>query len=121
MTVRHWPNPIHDDRPNDLLWSRAKHGRGHPRGVHHPDVDVLGETLEIICETVEGFLNPHDDYLCSEHISTARCGALVGFFDNELTNNPRLGSAWPPNPLYVTDGDGLSPCPIRPHRTWRNH
>jgi hypothetical protein len=80
-----------------------------------------GETLDITCETVEGFLNPHDDYLCSEHISTARCGDLVGFCDNELTNNPRLGSAWPPNPLYVTDVDGLSPCPIRPYRTWRNH
>lgn len=77
-----------------------------------------GETLTITCETIEGFLNPHDDYLCSEHISVARCGDLVGFCDNELTNNPRLGTENPPFPLYVTDGDGLSDRPLRVHREW---
>ena len=74
--------------------------------------------LEIVCETIDGFLNPHDEYLCSEHISIARCGDLVGFCDNELTNNPRLGLAFPLFPLYVTDGDGLSDQPTRTFRTW---
>ncbi|MEM7141413.1 MAG: hypothetical protein AAF548_10320 [Actinomycetota bacterium] len=77
-----------------------------------------GEQLHISCRTVEGFLNPHDEYLCSEHISIARCGDRVGFCDNELTNNPRLGHAMPPHPLYVTDGDGLSSPPARPYRDW---
>lgn len=67
-----------------------------------------GERLTITCETIEGFLNPHDEYLCSEHISTAWCDGRVGFCDNELTNNPRLGTAMPPLVQYVTDGDGLS-------------
>ena len=77
-----------------------------------------GERLTITCQTIEGFLNPHDDYLCSEHISVARCGDLVGFCDNELTNNPRLGNEMPPHPLYVTAGDGLSDRPARHFRDW---
>jgi hypothetical protein len=74
--------------------------------------------LTIACETIEGFLNPHDDYLCSEHISVARCGDLIGFCDNELTNNPRLGLAQPAFPQYVTAGDGLSDRVARPFRSW---
>ena len=77
-----------------------------------------GDRLTITCQTIEGFLNPHDDYLCSEHISVARCGDLVGFCDNELTNNPRLGNEMPPHPLYVTAGDGLSDRPARHFRDW---
>lgn len=75
-----------------------------------------GERLRFTCETIEGFLNPHDDYLCSEHISVARCRGRTGFCDNELTNNPRLGSAWPPFTQYVAGGDGLSARPDRPYR-----
>jgi hypothetical protein len=77
-----------------------------------------GDVIEITCRTVEGFLHPFDDYLCSEHVSVASCGDLVGFCDNELTNNPRLGSALPPHPLHVASTDGLSDCPPRPFREW---
>lgn len=75
-----------------------------------------GERLTITCETIEGFLNPHDDYLCSEHISLAWCDGRTGFCDNELTNNPRLGSAMPPFTQYVAASDGLSARPERPYR-----
>jgi hypothetical protein len=78
-----------------------------------------GEQLTVTCETVEGFLNPHDDYLCSEHISIAWCDGRVGFCDNELTNNPRLGTAMPPFTQYVMSGDGLSDPVPRPYRTPR--
>jgi hypothetical protein len=72
-----------------------------------------GETLVIECETIAGQLTPFDGYLCSEHISVARYGDLVGFCDNELTNNPRLGTEMPRFLQYVDDGDGLSPL-VRP-------
>lgn len=84
-------------------------------GVAHvrlPD----GDRLTITCETIDGQLTPFDGYLCSEHISIARCEGLVGFCDNELTNNPRLGVAMPPFPQWVDGGDGLS---TRPPRWWR--
>lgn len=75
-----------------------------------------GEVLTLTCETVDGQLTPYDGYLCSEHLSIARCGDLVGMCDNELTNNPRLGSADPPFLTHVDGGDGLS---TRPPRWWR--
>lgn len=75
-----------------------------------------GEVLTITAETVDGQLTPYDGYLCSEHLSIARCGDLVGMCDNELTNNPRLGTADPPFLTHVDGGDGLSQ---RPARWWR--
>ena len=69
-----------------------------------------GEVLTITAETVDGQLTPFDGYLCSEHLSIARCGDLVGMADNELTNNPRLGTADPPFLTHVDGGDGLSPA-----------
>jgi hypothetical protein len=75
-----------------------------------------GELLTITCETVDGQLTPYDGYLCSEHLSIARCGELVGMCDNELTNNPRLGTADLPFVDHVDAGDGLSQ---RPERWWR--
>ncbi|MBA2281972.1 MAG: hypothetical protein H0W25_12185 [Acidimicrobiia bacterium] len=75
-----------------------------------------GEVLRITAETVDGQLTPFDDYLCSEHLSIARCGDLVGMCDNELTNNPRLGTATLPFVDHVAAGDGLS---LRPPRWWR--
>lgn len=70
-----------------------------------------GEMLAIECETIAGQLTPFDGYLCSEHISVARCGDLVGFCDNELTNNPRNGTEMPRFLQYVDGGEGLSPLP----------
>jgi hypothetical protein len=68
-----------------------------------------GEELHFEAVTIAGQLTPWDDYLCSEHISRARCGELTGFCDNELTNNPREGTAQPRFLMYVDGGDGLSP------------
>jgi hypothetical protein len=73
-----------------------------------------GEVLTIDAETVAGQLTPWDDYVCSDHISRAWCGDLEGFCDNELTNNPRLGTTPPPFLQFVDGGDGLSPHPSRP-------
>jgi hypothetical protein len=84
-------------------------------GVAHLRL-VGGEVLAITAETVDGQLTPYDGYLCSEHISIARCGDLVGMADNELTNNPRLGTAALPFVTHVDAGDGLSQ---RPSRWWR--
>jgi hypothetical protein len=84
-------------------------------GVAHLRL-VGGEVLTITAETIDGQLTPYDGYLCSEHLSIARCGDLVGMCDNELTNNPRLGTSDPPFLLYVDGGDGLS---TRPPRWWR--
>ncbi len=75
-----------------------------------------GEVLTITAETIDGQLTPYDGYLCSEHLSIVRCGDLVGMGDNELTNNPRLGSADLPFTTHVDGGDGLSQ---RPPRWWR--
>jgi hypothetical protein len=72
-----------------------------------------GEELCLSAETVAGALTPYDDYLCSEHISRVRCGDLVGFCDNELTNNPRLGRETPKFLMYVDGGDGLRPFPVK--------
>jgi hypothetical protein len=84
-------------------------------GVCHLKL-VGGEVLTITAETIDGQLTPYDGYLCSEHLSIARCGDLVGMCDNELTNNPRLGTADPPFLTHVDGGDGLSQ---RPPRWWR--
>jgi hypothetical protein len=84
-------------------------------GVAHLKL-VGGEVLTITAETIDGQLTPYDGYLCSEHLSIARCGDLVGMCDNELTNNPRLGSADLPFLTHVDGGDGLS---VRPPRWWR--
>ena len=70
-----------------------------------------GEELLLSAETVAGQLTPYDGYLCSEHISRVRCGDLVGFCDNELTNNPRLGREEPRFLIDVDGGDGLRPFP----------
>jgi hypothetical protein len=75
-----------------------------------------GEVLTITASTIDGQLTPFDGYLCSEHLSIVRCGDLVGMADNELTNNPRLGSADLPFTTHVDGGDGLS---TRPPRWWR--
>ena len=72
-----------------------------------------GEVLTIHAETIAGQLTPWDGYLCSDHISRAWCGDLTGFCDNELTNNPRLGTAPPPFLQFVDGGDGLSVHPSR--------
>lgn len=77
---------------------------------------VGGEVLTVTCETIDGQLTPYDGYLCSDHLSIARCGDLVGMCDNELTNNPRLGTADLPFTTHVDGGDGLSQ---RPPRWWR--
>ena len=77
---------------------------------------VGGEVLTVTCETIDGQLTPYDGYLCSEHLSIARCGDLVGMCDNELTNNPRLGTADLPFTTHVDNGDSLSQ---RPPRWWR--
>jgi hypothetical protein len=84
-------------------------------GVAHLRL-VGGEVVTITAETVDGQLTPWDGYLSSEHLSIARCGDLVGMCDNELTNNPRLGTAELPFLLHVDGGDGLSQ---RPERWWR--
>jgi hypothetical protein len=84
-------------------------------GVCHLKL-VGGEVLTITAETIDGQLTPYDGYLCSEHLSIARCGDLVGMCDNELTNNPRLGTADLPFITHVDGGDGLSE---RPTRWWR--
>ncbi len=84
-------------------------------GVAHLKL-VGGEVLTITAETIDGQLTPFDGYLCSEHLSIARCGDLVGMCDNELTNNPRLGTSDPPFLTHVDGGDGLS---RRPPRWWR--
>jgi hypothetical protein len=70
-----------------------------------------GEELWFEATTVAGQLTPFDEYLCSDHISRVRCGALSGFCDNELTNNPRLGTAAPKFLLEVDGGTGLRPFP----------
>jgi hypothetical protein len=75
-----------------------------------------GDVLTVTCETIDGQLTPYDGYLCSEHLSIARCGDLVGMCDNELTNNPRLGTSDLPFTTHVDGGDGLSQ---RPPRWWR--
>lgn len=75
-----------------------------------------GEVLTLTAETIDGQLTPWDGYLSSEHLSIARCGDLVGFCDNELTNNPRRGTADLPFLTHVDGGDGLS---TRPARWWR--
>jgi hypothetical protein len=75
-----------------------------------------GEVVTITAETIDGQLTPWDGYLSSEHLSIARCGDLVGMCDNELTNNPRLGTADLPFTTHVDGGDGLS---LRPARWWR--
>ena len=72
-----------------------------------------GEVLTITAETIDGQLTPWDGYLSSEHLSIARCGDLVGMCDNELTNNPRLGTADLPFLNHVDGGDGLSTRPAR--------
>jgi hypothetical protein len=70
---------------------------------------ATGEKLDFRATTVAGQLTPFDDYLCSEHISRVVCGDLRGFCDNELTNNPRLGTETPRFLMYVDGGDGLRP------------
>lgn len=101
---------------NDFVLVPSIHLDGYSveSGVAH--VRLPDEELTITCETIDGQLTPYDHYLCSDHISVARCGDLVGFCDNELTNNPRLGAADPPFLQWVDGGDGLS---TRPPRWWR--
>jgi hypothetical protein len=70
---------------------------------------ATGEELDFRATTVAGQLTPFDEYLCSEHISRVVCGEMRGFCDNELTNNPRLGTETPPFLMYVDGGDGLRP------------
>jgi len=72
-----------------------------------------GDELALEATTIAGQLTPFDDYLCSDHISRVRCGELRGFCDNELTNNPRLGTAAPPFLLDVDGGEGLRPFSAR--------
>jgi len=72
-----------------------------------------GDELTLEATTIAGQLTPFDEYLCSDHISRVRCGELTGFCDNELTNNPRLGTAMPKFLLEVDGGEGLRPFPAQ--------